>query len=148
MSDPVTALAAIGQALGIVKTLNEIGKDFDVAAYKLQVAELASTLADAKIEMLEIHEEIAARDAEIARLEQVMAKRGNMVEQKGFKYDKQEDGSPVGLPYCPRCAEADNRFMRLAHGYGKHGKIQGCPQCKSEFRAAELLPKKPESEKV
>jgi hypothetical protein len=46
--DIMTLLSMASHALDGVKKLREIEKDFDAAAYKMQIAELQTALADMK----------------------------------------------------------------------------------------------------
>jgi polyhydroxyalkanoate synthesis regulator phasin len=84
----MTTLAVISQALEAVKKLRGIEKDFDIATYKLQVADLASSLAEAKKGLVDVKDEIAAKDAEIERLKKATEFQGTLVEHRGFQYDR------------------------------------------------------------
>jgi hypothetical protein len=84
--DIMTAIAAVSHALDAAKKLREIEKDFDAAAYKLQVAELASTLADAKLALTEIRGEIVAKGAEISRLTGALRFQGECVIRESFQF--------------------------------------------------------------
>ena len=132
MTDPISAIAAISQSIGIVKSLREMSKDFDKATYKLQIADLTESLANAKLSMSEVQDQIAAKNAEIARLKETLQRGAKMIDLDGFSYDQQEDGKPVGKPYCPRCHKMDGVLMRLVNANGGLGDFQ-CPQCKQKY---------------
>jgi len=65
--DIMTGISAVAQALNIVKSLREVEKGFDAAEFKLKIAELNSTLADAKL--ADAKTEIDSKQAEIAALD-------------------------------------------------------------------------------
>jgi hypothetical protein len=68
--DIAAGLTLLGQATSIVKNLRNIEKGFDVAALKVQMAELYGTLADVKIALSDARETIHERDKEIRELEE------------------------------------------------------------------------------
>ena len=145
MADIMTTLAMLGQATKIAKDMNDISKEFDAAQYKIQIADLAGTLAEAKLSMLDVQEQLAAKDAEIARLQEAMRHRAELVEHSGYFYDKQDDGSPVGRPYCPRCNEVDGLLMKLVRDRSAPGLPMCCPQCDKYFgQVSTFKPKAPD----
>jgi hypothetical protein len=137
--DIMTALAAVSQGLEALKTLRAIDKDFDASAYKLQVASLADSLATAKIGLVDAKEDIAAKDAEIARLKQAISFHGTLVEHNGLLYDRGEAGQPVGKPYCAACIVDDVKHVRLTYGEGMRGNAS-CPRCKASYRHVDFRP--------
>ncbi|MGP0042591.1 MAG: hypothetical protein ACLPJW_18110 [Rhodomicrobium sp.] len=64
--DVMTTIAALSKGLEVLKTLKDIDLQFDRATYKAQVAELMSTLAEAKVSLLDTREELREKDSEIA----------------------------------------------------------------------------------
>src|SRR5258708_32123904 len=62
------ALTSLTKGLELLKAIREIDKNFDAATYKGKIAELMSTVADAKNALTEARDELAARDQEIKRL--------------------------------------------------------------------------------
>jgi len=65
--DVMATISALSSGLDILKTLKDIDLEFDRAKYKAQVAELMSTLAEAKISLLDAKEQIQSRDIELTR---------------------------------------------------------------------------------
>lgn len=61
-------IASIGQALNVIKRLQAIERDLDVALVKSQLAEVYSSLADVKIALSDARERLAEKDREIATL--------------------------------------------------------------------------------
>ena len=70
LMDVAAGLALLGQATSIVKNLRDIEKGFDVAALKVQMAELYGTLADVKIALSDAREAIHDKDKKIRELEE------------------------------------------------------------------------------
>ncbi len=69
------ALTSLTKGLELLKAIREIDKNFDAATYKGKIAELMSTVADAKNALIEARHELAARDQEIKRLKRTSSKR-------------------------------------------------------------------------
>ena len=63
--DWAATLGSLSSALGVVKAIKDIDAAYDKAAYKAQIADLLSTLADVKIAVLDGREELREKDAEI-----------------------------------------------------------------------------------
>jgi hypothetical protein len=68
--DIAAGLTLLGQATSIVKNLRDIEKGFDVAALKVQMAELCGTLADVKIALSDAREAIHDKEKKIRELEE------------------------------------------------------------------------------
>jgi len=130
--DITGALTAVSTAVGIAKDLKEIDKGLGEADLKLKIAELTGALADTKIALTEIQAEIAEKDAAIEDLKKQFEIRADTVEVRGFKYIQQKDGSPVGLPFCPRCEQMDGKMIRLVRT-NKPGRAKTCPQCERDY---------------
>ena len=67
--DIVSGLAALGQAVKIVKDLQSINDKFDSAVIKTKMAELYGSLADAKIALTDARETIHKKAQEISELQ-------------------------------------------------------------------------------
>jgi hypothetical protein len=131
--DVMTALAAVSQALDGLNKIREIEKDFDAAALKLEVANLASSLADAKMSLLDIKEDLAKKDSEIKRLIDAAKFQAQLVTYREYQYEADENGKPTGSPFCPVCIQNGAVHIRLtkdARGIRGEG---DCPRCKAHF---------------
>lgn len=106
-----------------------IDKAVDAAEFKLKIADLTGALSDIKLALTEAREELASKEAEINALKKQFHRSSEMVEKKGFKYNKGEDGKPRGKPYCPVCEQRSGQFYHLARIAGK----DICPNCKALF---------------
>lgn len=132
--DFVTAIASVNQGLEVLKVMRDIDKNFDAASYKGKIAELTVALADAKRDLVDARDEVAAMQKEVGRLKETFRLRAeNTVVVRGRRYDKRPDGSPMGMPYCERCETMNGILIHVAGTRGKEGYKAVCPQCKSDF---------------
>jgi hypothetical protein len=130
--DPATVISSITTAIGFAKELIAVDKAVDEAVWKLKLAELTSALAEAKLGVVELNELVSARDSEIERLKKAFEFQGKTIKIHDMVYEAQENGKPVGMPFCPRCLAIDGRHIKLAE-IEKPGRPAQCPQCKSDF---------------
>jgi hypothetical protein len=76
---------------------------------KLKLADLISALAEAKIELTEVQETIAQKDKRIAELEEALQSSDSLVRRYDAYYHTDENGQPIGIPFCLRCWENDHK---------------------------------------
>jgi len=134
MVDIPVALAAIGNAYKIVTDLRAIDREFNAAELKLKIAELTGLLADVKLALTDARTEMGEKDSEIARLKSIIAKRtDSIVEYAGYRYDRNSEGLPIGLPYCPVCEAKHQLFIHMTNTQ-KPGIPKECPNCKALFQ--------------
>jgi hypothetical protein len=86
--DVAGLLSTLSAAIKFAGELNEAGKLLDHAEWKLKVADLKSTLADAKIAVVEFKDTIDAREKEIERLKTNFRLREDCVRYEPFLYAK------------------------------------------------------------
>jgi hypothetical protein len=130
--DVAGTISAVTAAIGFARELNSVDGQVDQAALKLKVAELTTALADAKLGMVEVAEQLRAKDKEIADLKERLRYRAeNLIDHHGFRY-AQVDGQPKGLPYCPVC-EHKGLYVKLAQDRNTKGYPYKCPSCKADF---------------
>ena len=133
--DPTAVVSGISAAIEIARTLNSASQAMSDAERKLCIADLTAQLAEAKIDLVSLKEEFLQKDSEIAALKAAFTKREGLVAFDSFMYEPDEDGSPLGYPYCPRCMEADGKFIRATTRL-REGRKLLCPECKSTYTAA------------
>lgn len=133
--DIAAIIATVSAAIGFARELNNVEVQVDQAVLKLKIAELTGALADAKLGLVDIADELRAKDAEITRLAALKVDLSNKIIKDGFYMDTFEDGSPKGAPYCTYCVERKAGLFRLHH-MNKEGRPSGCPHCKTEYRHA------------
>jgi hypothetical protein len=130
--DIAGSIAAVTAAIGLVKDLKEIDAQFDKAEMKLKIAELTVALADAKMGLVEVAQQLRDKDAQIADLNaKVKYRAEKLVDQNGFRY-KSVDGKASGLPYCPAC-ENKGLFIKLAQDRNAPGHPYKCPNCRADY---------------
>lgn len=121
------ALAGIKSATEIAKIIKDSGASLEQAEVKLQLADLISALADAKIEIANIREVVSEKETQIKQLNQKLELKENIVWQKPYYVvvsDDKKDG-----PYCQKCYDSKQLLMRLQ---GEEGWWQ-CRECKSTY---------------
>jgi len=132
MTTIAEGLSALGTALGIVKTLREIDRGVQEAEYKLQIANMTSALADAKLALVDAQDTARSQKDEIEKLKAASRFREEeTVRANGFLYRK-TDGRPAGKPYCSVCSD-DGHFIHLVTVPTKEGTVYKCPRCNGNY---------------
>ncbi|GGA50908.1 hypothetical protein GCM10011385_00180 [Nitratireductor aestuarii] len=130
--DIAGSIAAVSSALTIVKEIKEIDAQLDQASLKLKIAELTEALAEAKLGLVDVLEDLRMKDQEISRLnDQLRYRAENLIDYNGFRYQNVE-GSPKGRPYCPAC-EAKGLYIMVAQDRNTPGHPYKCPSCRADF---------------
>jgi hypothetical protein len=132
IADVATAVTA---AIGLSKELIGVDKALHEAEFKLKIAELTVALANAKIGLTEIEDQLRQKDKQIERLSAFDLELAGKAMKNGFYMDTFEDGGPKGDPYCPYCIERKEGLFRVRHT-GKPGRISMCPHCEMEYSNA------------
>lgn len=122
VAEYVTGLKVAWDVAKALKTATDV---IDDAHIKLQMAELISALADAKIE--------AAENAEkIAELENTLKTKSSFIFENGM-YVKLLDDEEVDGPYCPTCYDSDSKEIRLQHSRNNSFGNYVCRVCNGSF---------------
>ncbi len=131
----MTDLTTIGAALGSLKTAVEIAKflreadvSIEKAELKLKLVELLGTLAQAKIELAAVQEELSAKDKRITEIEEAFESKDTMVRHYDAYYVVDGNGNAIGTPFCLRCWENDHKKRQLVHD-AKERRMQVCTTC-------------------
>ncbi len=124
-----SVLSSVKTATDIAKLIKESGNRLEQAEFKLQLAELISALADAKIQMAEIQELVIEKDKKIKALEEEIQLKGN-IEWDGTMYWLVEDGQRKDGPFCQRCYDVDKTLVRL-QDWGDGVKV--CMACEKNY---------------
>lgn len=132
------ALASINAAIAIAKSLRSIEKSYDEALLKSSIADLYSALAEAKMGLSDLKDELAAKDKEIVALTEAFDRKGALVEGSDrLLYLPDDNGAPSGAPICPKCLDSAHRInvtlQRDAH------KVT-CLVCGSELSPVVIYP--------
>ena len=122
-------VAGLKVAWDVAKALKVATDSIDDAHIKLQMAELISALADAKIE--------AADNAEtIAELQNILNTKESLNFENGMYFRNSEDGNKDG-PFCQQCYDSEGLLMRLVESTAfipssqQWGTAQVCRKCES-----------------
>jgi hypothetical protein len=121
-------LSSIKSAMDIAKALKDTDLSLEKAETKLQLAELVSTLADAKIQIVEIKEALIDSDREKKALLDKLNLKENLVYEKPYYWKK--DGENKEGPFCQLCYDKDSKLIRL-QDFG-NGEWE-CKSCKTYF---------------
>ena len=119
------ALAGIKSAADIAKIIKDSGSSLEQAEIKLQLAELISALADAKIEIANVREVISDKEALIKDLHQKLELKENIIWQKPYYFVMQNENKDG--PFCQKCYDSKQQLIRLQ---GEEGWWQ-CHECKN-----------------
>ncbi len=129
-------VTSIGAALTSIKTASDIAKliknsavSLEQAEIKLQIAELVSSLADAKIEIAEVQNLLISKDNEIVALRKELELKGNIQYEKPYYWvitGDDKDG-----PFCQHCYDVEGKLIRLQSGATGSW---NCHSCKGYFR--------------
>jgi hypothetical protein len=131
--DIMTAIAAASQAVDLVKSLNELGKQYDQAEFKAKAAELLSNVADLKVTLVEANDAIRERDTEIERLKGAFQLKEKTIRiENAFLYEMDDKGRPFGPPFCPRCEQVDGFMIKVVKADGPMGNM-ACPRCNQKY---------------
>jgi hypothetical protein len=125
-------LSAVSTALGIVKTLREIDRGVQEAEFKLKIASVTESLADAKLALVDAQDEVKRREAELDQLRSSLRFREeDTITSGGFLFRKVE-GKAVGRAFCSVCID-EGRFLHLNNIQTKEGLSFQCPRCKANY---------------
>lgn len=117
-----TLLGSIKSATDLAKFVNTSYVSLEKAELKLKLAELIEALASAKLEAVEVQQEIVDRDRRIRDLEAAAAVQAELRWDQPCYFRKNEAG--IDEPYCQICYDGQRRLSRL------HGDGQGLYQCR------------------
>lgn len=135
MIDPSSisgAISAVTQAISLAGQLREIDKNIITAELKMTLADLSSSLANAKLAMIDLQSELKQKDEEIDRLKKSLVEKSKTIVVDGFYYRDNGEGEAVGWPFCQVCLQEDGHFYQLTTAYAGKRVIR-CPKCERQF---------------
>jgi hypothetical protein len=139
LSSITSALAGIKQATDIAKIIKDSSSSLEAAEIKLKLADLVSTLADAKIEIVNIKDAVTGKDDEIKRLKGIIEISAKVNWKPPYYFLK--DGDRKDGPYCQKCYDSNRKLIRL-QALREKGSWQ-CKECKNTYEDSDCIP--PES---
>lgn len=119
-------ISSLKAAWEVAKALKVATDTIDDAHIKLQMAELISALADAKIEAAENAEEIF-------ELKKLLKTKNELKYIDGKYFKVGESGEQEG-PFCSTCYDTTSKEIRLLHVPGSYGGDWQCRVCSGLFR--------------
>lgn len=138
-------LEALKSATDIVKYLRSVSKDIEQAEFKLKLAELAESLADVKLRLVEAQEENIDLRGIISELSQKKDFRDQLRLNKGVYVPVSGEIAGYGNgPWCSRCFDTDGKLislhkktaMAIATSRSTYASYKWeCPSCKSSVSA-------------
>ncbi|NQU06186.1 MAG: hypothetical protein HQ568_08855 [Calditrichaeota bacterium] len=137
ISTATAILAGIKTATDIAKSLTGSGAKLDESSVKLSMADMMTSLAEAKIAVIDLQEEMQAKDKEIAALREDLRLKATVIRKGDAYYEIDDDGNATGDPYCQTCYESTGQLLHLAHTHPGIPGYQGnyyCQICKNTFR--------------
>lgn len=109
----VTAtLNSIKTAIDIAKALKDTDLSLEKAETKLQLAELVSALADAKIQIAEFQDLLLSKEQENKVLMDKLALKEALRFDGKMYWIKKGDAAEDG-PFCQKCKDANEKLIRL-----------------------------------
>ena len=132
IAEITATFASLKTALDIGKAITAAGNAVEVATLRLQLADLMGALADAKISMIGVMEQVEVREKEIARLNDALANKAKVERRNGAYYELDSEGKPSGDPYCMNCWERSHELAHLSVPRFANEECV-CPRCKSKF---------------
>ena len=126
-----TLIGSLKTATEIAKFIKETGLSLEQAETKLKLADLISTLADARVEVAGIQQELLEREEQIRELRKQLELKDALV-YEAPSYWLHDESTKDG-PFCQTCYDSGAKLIRLqgpGNGYWE------CKSCKSSFMEA------------
>jgi hypothetical protein len=132
-------LASVKHSIDVVKAINSSAHTLEQAEIRLKIAELLSSLADAKIQTAEIKDLLQEKDERIAELEDALAIKAQTVRQHDAYYEIDAKGAPSGEPFCSRCWEVEYKQIHLIRVESGRPPDWKCPACGIIYNRRNIL---------
>ena len=120
-------LSSIKSATDLVKVVRESSKSLSEAETKLKLADLISTLADVKLGVAAVQDELAMKNARIRELELLLELKEKLKFVDPCYWMKVDE---VAEPYCQPCYDGTKK---LSHLIEKSKGFFSCAVCGSSF---------------
>jgi len=129
------ALGSIKAATDIARLIKDSGASLEQAETKLKIAELISSLADAKIEVATIQAELLDKQNKIEELHQRLEIKDKVVWEKPYYWVATGEGNDG--PFCQNCYDTQKKLIRLQGGGSNFWR---CHSCASNFADKNYVP--------
>lgn len=128
-----TALTAITNSIAIAKAIKNADSSLEKAELKFRIAELIESLAEVKLQTIDIKELINEKDDKISALEESLKLKPTLVRSGLAYYERAENGEPSGDPFCSHCWETEYLAIHLHQKAIGNPNPNICPNCKNEY---------------
>ena len=122
-------------AIDIAKYINNSKDTLDKSEQKLKLAELIEALANIKMETAEIKSLLIEKDEKIESLEKQIKLKDDLIYEAPYYFIDNKDKGKDG-PYCQKCYDADEKFIRLQ---GRGNDEWDCHSCGGYFQGKEYI---------
>lgn len=133
MEELAPAISSLKAIAEIVKFIQESSRIFEKAEMKLKLAELYTSLSEARMELAGVSELLIAKDEEIRGLQAQQNLEKEVFLKLGAYWRRKDSGEEDG-PFCTRCWDLNKHLLRLRTTNYKKGAF--CPECKTGFDRA------------
>jgi len=116
--------------MGIIDNI----KDAANIARQIDNIELYRKILDLQQEAMDLQEQAFEKTKRIKELEEALSFKGTLVFMDGVYFEKNGEGKPKGVPYCPRCHEVEKQACHLNAYHSNVSTGMQCPNCKTFFR--------------
>ncbi len=130
--DLAATAASLKVALEIGKFVIDAPANLAAAELKGKLAVMISAVADAKISLSQIQDELHEKDKEIRQLKNAFEQKGNLVRKWDAYYRRDGDGKATGAAYCAYCFDNEQKIRALS-SHPTNNDLRKCVTCKTEF---------------
>ena len=126
-----SALVGIKNAIDIARIIKDSNYSIEKAEINLKIADLIGALADAKVAIATIQEDIAEKDSEIMKLKNALKISDNIFYESPYYFIRIDDESERDGPFCQKCYDSNRKLLRL-----QSQKIKGywlCKECENDY---------------
>lgn len=138
-------IATISAVLGSLKTAHELAKviktsskSLEQAEVRFQLAELISALAEAKMELADVQSVIIEKDEHIKMLQNQLIENRNKIYEAPYYW--LVDGEEREGPFCQKCKDVDDIYVRLQNAGAKGYWL--CKCCNQYYKDRNYVPNK------
>ena len=128
-------LSSVRELADGARRLQELSKKISEVHLREELIAQRELLLDARDMITGLREEKANLEAEVVALRDLHAREAVLVEDRGFMFEANEDGTPRGDPFCSVCLEKHDGHFRLTTTQTP-GRPMLCPNCSAVFTQA------------
>jgi rubrerythrin len=136
-----SAIGGLKTAVELVRGVAAADRALNEADLKLKLLGAVNEMVTAQMALVDARQAVEERDAEVERLKEALAIKGNVVLVNSAYYLVDEvTGRGAGHWFCMRCYEVENRLRHLAYGRTMMGDPVTCPSCSAKYVYAGVYP--------